>query len=319
MNATAISWTDFSANPLKYRRKSDGKVVWGCIKTSPGCAHCYSEALAMRWERGKLFNAKNIEELEPFLDESELKQMLHKKQCGGKDVSGSRCFVGDITDLFGEWVPDELLDRLFAVFALRPDVTWQVLTKRAERMRDYCSGGESLRSRIDDACGQFVDGCRFHGDLPSWPLPNVHLGVSAENQEWGEKRIPFLLQTPAAVRFVSYEPALGPVDFRMLNDGSWYDREGAQLYDAITGHAYYRSGEHGLSGGPHLDWIICGGESGSNRRPCEIEWFADVANQCRKAGVKVHIKQDSAAHPGQQGRIGLDLWRLKEFPEAAQP
>ena len=107
-----------------------------------------------------------------------------------KPASGKRCFVGDMTDIFGEWVPDALLDRLFTVFAERPDVTWQVLTKRANRMRAF-----------------FTDG----GRVPArWPLPNVWLGVSCEDQQRADERIPHLLQTPAAIRFISAEPLLTP-------------------------------------------------------------------------------------------------------------
>lgn len=94
MNRTGIEWTNLSANPLKYRRKSDGQVAWACVKTSPGCAHCYSEALALRFERGKVFNAKNMEELEPFLDEKELYKMLTCRSVGGQKVDGARCFIG---------------------------------------------------------------------------------------------------------------------------------------------------------------------------------------------------------------------------------
>lgn len=291
MNKTDISWTTFSANPLKYRTP-DGKVVWACVKTSPGCANCYSEALANRWDRGKEFIAQNMEGLTPFLDEAELKKMLTAKTIQGIAVSGSRVFVGDMTDVFGAWVPDELLDRLFAVFALRPGVTWQVLTKRAQTMWDYCSRMD--RSRLDDACGQFVDGCRFHGDLPAWPLPNVHLGVSVENQQYADERLPWLINTPAAVRFISYEPALGPLTLRHPFDGK------------LTRN--WLGGERGVS------WVIAGGESGPNRRPCEVEWFADLALECKEAGVAFHMKQDGGSRPGMQGRIPLEVWQRKEHP-----
>lgn len=132
MQRTSIEWTDFTSNPIKFRRKLDGKTVWACVKCSAGCAHCYSETIALRFNRGKLFNAANMEELVPFLDEDELRQLLTKKTCGGKQVSGSRVFIEDMSDVFGEWVPDHYLDKLLAVFALRPDVTFQLLTNRAD-------------------------------------------------------------------------------------------------------------------------------------------------------------------------------------------
>src|SRR4051812_14758294 len=121
MQKTNIEWTatprpdgtlepGYSANPLKYRDAA-GNVVWGCVKTSPGCAHCYAETLAKRYGRGGPFTAATMRGLTPFLDEKELHRMLTYKPAAGK-----KCFVGDMTDVFGEWVPDELLDRLFAVF-----------------------------------------------------------------------------------------------------------------------------------------------------------------------------------------------------------
>lgn len=232
MNKTAIQWTNFSANPLKYRRKCDGKTVRECVKTSPGCAHCYAESIGLRWKAGKLFTAANMEEVEPFVDDAELRHMVNAQKVGGRKVAGSMCFVDDMTDLFGDWVPDELIDRQFAAFALRGDVTWQVLTKRAGRMLAYTTamqsrarewGGEPeeyLITALHDAdetlesvrvaCRAWLE--KFNARHLGWPLPNVWLGVSAEDQRRADERVPLLLQTPAAVRFVSHEPALSWVD-----------------------------------------------------------------------------------------------------------
>lgn len=235
----------------------------------------------MRWERGKLFNARNMEELEPFLDDKELREMLSRKTCDGVAVSGSRCFVGDMTDLLGEWVPDVLLDRLFAVMALRKDVTWQVLTKRAERMSVYATASD-LRSRIDDTCGQFVDGCRFHGDLPPWPLPNVHLGVSVESQEY-TWRLLQLARTPAAVRFVSAEPLLGALDLTRC-----WDAVGEVRFNALTG--LIETAPMGRL--PALDQVICGGESGRDARPLHPDWARSLRDQCQATGVSYFHKQN---------------------------
>lgn len=161
MNRTQIEWTTFSANPLKYRDAA-GRVVWGCVHKSEGCRHCYSEAMAKRYGRGGPFTATLMKGLTPFLDEGELRHMAMAHRIGGVPVPGSRCFVGDMTDLFGEWVPDELLHRLFSdVLERRQDVIWQLLTKRADRMREYLSWrwGE--------------------GRIPS---RNIHVGVSCEDQ-----------------------------------------------------------------------------------------------------------------------------------------
>lgn len=186
MNVTPIEWTDFSANPLKFRTP-DGRVVWACEKISDGCKNCYAEDLSHRYggsRRAGDWNASTMKTLTPFLDNAEIHKMLTAKRIGGKDVAGSRCFVGDMTDIFGEWVSDELLDRLFAVFYQRNDVTWQVLTKRADRLPRY-----------------------FRRYSTAWPMPNVHLGVSVENRKQRD-RIIHLNETPAAVRFLSLEPLL---------------------------------------------------------------------------------------------------------------
>jgi len=266
MNVTSIGWTDFSANPLKYR-DANGRVVWGCSKVSPGCTHCYSEALAKRWNKGSDYNDSEMAKLTPFLDDKEIRAMLTKQAIDGKAVSGSRVFVGDMTDIFGAWVPDELLDRLFTTFAERPDVTFQVLTKRADRMRDYLSDGRRRPLR--------------------WPLSNVWLGVSVENQERLDRRIPKLLTTPALVRFVSAEPLLGDV---------WF---------------------HDFAHTPTIDWVIVGGESGSNYRPCPIDAILSVVDQCRASSVPVFVKQDAHRLPGQQGRIPSEFY-LHEFPDGRE-
>lgn len=242
MNRTSIEWTDFSANPLKFRDAA-GKVVWACVHASPGCQHCYAETLAKRYGRGGPFSVPTTNQVTPFLDEKELRQMLTHKPASGK-----RCFVGDMTDIFGEWVPDDLLDRLFTVFTDRPDVTWQVLTKRAARMRDYLSDGQRQPAR--------------------WPLPNVWLGVSCEDQQRADERIPLLLQTTAAaVRFVSAEPLLGPISFAR------WPGLAANGPDAV------------------IDWVIVGGESGPKSRRCDRAWIESIVRQCRAARAPVFVKQ----------------------------
>jgi protein gp37 len=133
MNKTSIEWTDYTSNLIRYR-DPEGRSVHGCIKVSAGCANCYASAWSARGltgERGGAFTAKRQATLTPYFDDAEAQRILRTR------VTGKRIFVGDMTDVFGEWVPDEMLDRMFAVFALRPDLTFQVLTKRPERMRAY--------------------------------------------------------------------------------------------------------------------------------------------------------------------------------------
>jgi protein gp37 len=295
MNKTSIEWTTFSANPLKYRDK-DGRVVWGCVHASPGCKNCYSEALAKRYGKGGPFNVPTINGLTPFLDKAELHKMLTAKTINGIPVSGARCFVGDMTDIFGEWVPDALLDRLFAVFALRPDVTWQILTKRVERMRDYMT--RERPALIAYAMGDLFDG-RALGknrkqimavnsalkELEGWPLPNVWLGVSCEDQQRADERIPLLLQTPAAVRWVSAEPLLGPIDLQRYLEG--HEDHGTPSSGACTVGGC-------VSWTPPLDWIVVGGESGHGARPCVVRWIQHAVDQCRDAGIPAFVKQVGA-------------------------
>lgn len=277
MQHSPIEWTDFTANPLKYR-DADGKIVWACIHASPGCQKCYSEALAHRYKKGGPFNVATMEPLTPFMDDTELQHMLTYKPASGK-----RCFVGDMTDLFGDWVSFELLDRLFAVFALRPDVTWQVLTKRAERMRQYLydSGlgtriGAQLMALARGHVGAEIATIDIAHKLTFRGLPNVHLGVSVESQPYAT-RLYDLARTPAAIRFCSYEPALGPVNFRRI------EVKPGLFWDAMTGahEARLDSGHIPLPGKlPGLDWLIVGGESGRGARPMNIAWARSAKEQC---------------------------------------
>jgi len=289
MNLTSIEWTTFTANPLKYRDAS-GKSVWGCVHHSPGCINCYSEALAKRYGRGGPFNVQTMNGLTPYLDEAELHKMLTAKAIKGVEVSGSKCFVGDMTDIFGEWVPDELLDRLFAVFALRSDVTWQVLTKRASRMREYFANGrreaveragESIKPSASPRHWYHVSD--WNARLATWPLPNVWLGVSCEDQKRADERIPLLLQTPAAVRFISAEPLLGPLDLARLslpNGGLVHALGGTVVFGKTDGSCFRP-----------IDWVIVGGESGPKARECELPWIRQIVQQCAGAGTACFVKQ----------------------------
>lgn len=298
MNRTSIEWTDFTANPLKYRN-AYGHVVWGCAKVSAGCTHCYAEALAQRYRRGGPFNAAEMAHLTPYLDGAELRRMLTYKP-----AAGQRCFVGDMTDIFGEWVPDEMIAALFGVMAARPDVTFQLLTKRPHRMREWFDWisrvGPSIHS-LGAARGvrwyAWVLGGRlgadwetavspsWSGSAPSWrwPLPNVWLGVSAENQAALEERLPHLLETPAAIRFVSAEPLLGPIDLTadaLYRDVPCCGRDWCE-YCAGTGT------RRGLP----IHWVIVGGESGQAARPCDVAWIRDVVSQAAEGDVPVFVKQ----------------------------
>jgi protein gp37 len=185
-------------------------------------------------------------------------------------------FVDSMSDLFHEDVPDAYIDRVFAVMALAPRHTFQVLTKRPERMRDYLSrtrGSDGVICRVNAAAREIPKGQWWHGDHTSWPWPNVWLGVSAENQEQADKRIPELLQTPAAVRFISAEPLLGPL---VVSDVS-------RRSDAVQ-----QLGRRPLDG---IDWVIVGGESGPGARPCNVAWVRSIVRQGHAFRVPVFVKQ----------------------------
>lgn len=272
-----IEWCDSTIN-----------VVYGCTPVSPGCAHCYAARMAGRLgalTRGTHAGGRWTGKLNIFPE-----RML--QACRWRKPR--RIFVNSMGDLFHPDVPDEALDRVFAVMALCPQHTFQVLTKRPERMLEYMTSmykGERYISREAHIIQTGDNGPAPHIELVDLrrPLPNVWLGVTAEDQKRADERIPVLLNTPAAKRFVSVEPMLGAVDLWAVKDGSWYDREGATRYNALTGTAWWGSdGSHGLGGGPRLDWIICGGETGPGARPMHPDWARSLRDQC--VGVPFYFK-----------------------------
>jgi len=289
-----IEWTDSTWTPIRARRRDTGKVGVHCERVSPACKNCYADLLNRRnlpqHGTGLEFTILNREKVEIFVDEQMLMAPLRWKR-------PRKIFVCSQTDLFGEFVTDDMIDRVFAVMALCPQHTFQVLTKRPERMLKWTQG-------IDDNDGGWIDGecyrdsliegeaqniyCKLHpaADPSEWlavhlPLPNVWLGITAENQEWADKRIPLLLQTTAAKRFVSVEPMLGPVDLRD--------------YLRIPGmpERIVRPGSVPVEYMPvvGLDWVICGGESGHGARPMHPNWARSLRDQCVAAGVPFHFKQ----------------------------
>jgi protein gp37 len=294
---TKIEWTDVTWNPTR-----------GCTRVSEGCRNCYAERIAAR----NLPGHRSPTTGEPFailtdsgprwtgdveLIESKLEEPLHWRK-------PRRVFVNSMSDLFHESLPDEAIDRLFAVMALCPQHTFQVLTKRAERMRGWLSQKIGAGHR-GDVVAEFTRqnfARRWHksGMQWQWPLPNVWLGVSVEDDSQ-QQRVREIVKTPAAVRFISYEPALGPLDLR------W----------AL----------------PWLQWVICGGESGPGARPLDLAWARIIRDQCRDAGVACFMKQLGArphypARPNCQpvdmallDRKGGDMeeWpedlRVRQFPD----
>ena len=274
--------------------------VWnltrGCTKVSAGCKNCYAERNLQRFYPDEPDFDVNcpVVTLDAALDKP-----LHWRKPRRIGV----CFL---SDLFHERVPDEFLDKVFAMMALTPQHTYVLLTKRPERMRAYLV---SLAADVQDwplPVEKGSERIRTATVIQSstWPLPNVWLGVSVENQQAADERIPLLLETPAAHRWVSAEPLLEAVD---LHPGNWIAPLGGGprvnlLHPEI---AITR---------PTLDWVVVGGESGPHARAMNIDWLNNVGSQCESSGVLVYVKQDSGPRPGMQGRIPDALWAVKQLP-----
>lgn len=251
--STKIEWTNETWNP-----------VTGCTKVSQGCKHCYAERL---WPKVSAAEAKRegAAHARPFttirLHDDRLDAPLRVRK-------PKRWFVNSMSDLFHEDIPDEFIERVFAVMAKAQQHQFQVLTKRAERMLNWFM----VRALVNTG-DELFDAARGR-----WPLPNVWLGVSVENQETADARIPLLLKVPAAVRFLSCEPLLGPIDLTRVapneTPGGW---RGTNALDDF---------QH-----PKVDWVISGGESGPGARPAHPDWFRSLRDQCAAADVAYFFKQ----------------------------
>lgn len=287
-----IEWTDATWNPIT-----------GCSIKSPGCRDCYAMQLAgtrlknhpSRKGLTKDTKAGPVWTGEVRFNEEWIEQPLHWRR-------PRMIFVCAHGDLFHEGVPDEWIDRVFAVMALAPQHTFQVLTKRSDRMRRYMTDGgayarvlraaEPLRARWPKLGSIPISDVR-HGAF--WP--HVWLGVSAERQQEADERIPDLLATPAAVRFVSLEPLIGPIDLRNVRGGTLNALDGID-FEAIGD--IRDGGNLSKTQRPAgLDWIIVGGESGPTARPMHPQWARDIRDQCAAAGKldRLFFKQWGAWRP----------------------
>ncbi len=252
---STIEWTDATWNPVD-----------GCDKVSPGCAHCYAEAWAHRG-LGNFRDGRAFEDVRTH--EDKLTLPLHWKR-------PRRVFVISMGDPFHEAVPDRFLDRVFAMMLIANWHRYQLLTKRHERMREYVSAPERpaliaralasflYRTRSEMALGLEIS--MGLTDRRLWPIPNLALIVSVENQRWADARIPALLETPAAVGGISAEPLLERIDLTPFMPPAWARRGG-------------------------LHWVIAGGESGHGARPFDLAWARSLRDQCAAAGVPFFLKQ----------------------------
>lgn len=258
-NDSKIEWTDATWNPVR-----------GCTKISPGCKHCYAETFAERW-RGIPGH--------PYEQGFDLRLVPEKLDEPLKWKKPRRIFVNSMSDLFQDGVPFEYIAEVFSIMALAHWHTFQVLTKRPKRMLEFASrydigllqpfiqmqngGGISTKPVFNALDRKRRDGIEW-----TWPLPNVWLGVSAENQKYFDERVELLGLTPAAVRFISIEPMLEDID---------------------TGNAFDEPPEDSHYG--KIGWVIVGGESGPGARPFNIQWARSVVQQCKAAGVACFVKQ----------------------------
>jgi protein gp37 len=271
---SAIEWTDATWNPVR-----------GCTKVSPGCAHCYAETFAERFRDVKGH---------PYEQGFDLRLVPEKLDEPLRWKKPRRVFVNSMSDLFQDGVPDAYIDQVFAAMALAPQHTFQVLTKRADRLRAYLSsdGRHDAIVRSMDMPPWMPPGSRFPRVPENWPMPNVWLGVSVENQHFADERIPLLLQTPAAVRFISAEPLLEAVDLkRHLPKSMFHCRNcGRELMRDRCDRCgtFDNTATNEIIG---LDWVIVGGESGHGARAFDIAWARSIVAQCKAAGVPVFVKQ----------------------------
>jgi protein gp37 len=291
MAQTSIAWTEKVWNPVR-----------GCAKVSDGCKNCYAERMAVRFSgpgqpyEGLVLDGNWTGEAR-FIPEMLSAPLRWKKP--------SLIFVNSMSDLFHDDVTFEQIAAVYGIIAACPEHTFQVLTKRTERMAEFYEWanetecGEAAASLMGDQFSSYSYGACSG----VWPLPNLHLGVSVEDQRAADARVPLLLQCPAAVRWVSCEPLLGSVNLTHLDADAARNRDLCQV-NCLTGR-------HTDMGRPcpdvtRVDWIVCGGESGPNARPMHPDWARALRDQCKEAHVPFFFKQW-----GEWGEVtlrpGLDL------------
>lgn len=288
---TGIEWTDATWNP-----------VTGCAKVSQGCKHCYAER---EWPRmTKLVPAyagRDFTDVRTHGDRLDQPIRWAKRRM---------IFVNSMSDLFHPAVPDDFIDSVFGVMWAclygrneQDGHIFQVLTKRADRMRDYFRTDRReawARSAVHHGGGIDPDGIWDQTMNYEGPHPRIWLGVSVEDQAAADERIPLLLDTPAAVRWISAEPLLGPVDLLATPAGDILCR---------------CSGCMEMTRDTRLDWVVVGGESGPKARPMHPQWARDLRDQCAAAGVPFLFKQWGEWFPTSIGQGGSQLgaWNGDDF------
>lgn len=286
MSKSKIEWTERTWSPMT-----------GCTKVSEGCRNCYAEReVETRWSKNpkSVFFGRKFSDVRCHPDQLEKPLSWRKSQI---------VFVCPRADLFHESVPFEFIDQIFAVMALANQHTFQVLTKRPKRMLEWFSRTEfedhnnGMREEIARWKGVIESGREgvlepaWEGTILSaksipWPLPSIWLGVTVENQQAADERIPLLLQCPAAVRWISVEPMVGAIDLRTI------DIDGHRQIFPLSGTTDCEdSNGNPVSDIPRIDWVVCGGESGKNARPMHPDWARSLRDQCTAADVPFMFKQ----------------------------
>lgn len=301
--ATHIEWTDETWNPMI-----------GCDRVSPGCQGCYAITTARIRESNPnpkvaAAFAGTVHRTEDRVDWTGQVNLLHDRLTQPlRWKTRRKIFVNSMSDLFHQAVPDHFIAQVFAVMALTPHHTYQILTKRHARMRSLLTSS-AFRLACENAQDTLMGDPATPG-IPrhkrdayrkKWwsdfaqPLKNVWMGVSVENQEWADIRIPALLDTPAAVRWISAEPLLGPIDlFGKVVRGHrptltyWLDGRPIPGETRTTDTGLQMTG---FATGPKLDWVVCGGESGPGAHPMHPQWARKLLTQCHHSNVPFLFKQ----------------------------
>lgn len=292
---TKIEWTHIPG----YKGETWNPIT-GCVKISPGCANCYAETMLMRFHRSG-----------PFLPGNVIQRHDDRLGIPFKWKAPRAVFINSVSDTFHEDVPDSFLVKMYAVMALTPQHIYQVLTKRPDRVPGLRNPGwlwgEVIKTEADQI-RRLNPGLNLPEYDGTWPLPNVWLGTSAENQYWANDRVPKLLQCPAVVHFVSCEPLLSHIDLHALKQPSG---------DVIDGFYGWREPKT-LERVYGLDQVIVGGESGNSKkiRPMHSEWARHLRDQTKLSNKAFFFKQwgsyrpatvdDVASHPDKIRFINLD-------------
>lgn len=305
---SAIAWTTSTWNP-----------VVGCSRVSTGCLHCYAERMVHRfsgpWGRWQGLTGRSDSGPrwtgKVRLHEERLDLPL-RWHAGTGERGPRRIFVCSMGDLFHPEVPDAFIDRVFTVMLLAPQHRFQLLTKRPERMLQYCND-PSLYQRLVGIVDREVRPKYLQATmgvyiaaraLPPW----LWVGVSVENQETADQRGPLLLATPAETRFVSVEPQLEPVDL-----SGWLWGRATPCIDCprdLDCDCGFRTRR--ANGEASIDWVICGSETGPGARPLDPAWARDLRDQCVGAEVPFFLKQ-MGARPGADRLLDGRQWN--EFPK----